>query len=142
MAKGRRTKQIGIAGISQIGTTDSGNACLLRVETIDGKELDLVFPARGATVFASRIMAAQAMAFGRPVDPPLTGETFTKDMPASLVAEHKAEPAPDNSLVLLTLRSGDANMVFGLPPALSAELRVDLEAAENTMTRNRSRMRN
>jgi hypothetical protein len=55
------------------------------------------------------------------------------------VAEHKAVPAPDNSLVLLTLRSGDANMIFGLPPALSADLRADLEAAENAMTRNRGR---
>ena len=142
MAKGRRTKQIGISGIARIGATDSGNACLVRVQTIDGKELDLVFPANGAAVFASRIMAAQAMAFGRPVDPPLTGETFTKDMPASLVAEHKAEPASDNSLVLLTLRSGDANMVFGLPPALSAELRADLEATEKAMAAGRKRTRN
>jgi hypothetical protein len=127
--------QVEIAGITEFGASDDGNVCFVRVESNDGKEMDLVFHVSGARVFADRIMAAQAAAFAGTAEASLTGGSSVSRKPAAamLVSDHSVVPSPDASLALVALVSGERTISVGLPHHLSVRLRADLEATEKRM---------
>ena len=141
----KKVRQIGIVGVKQVGATDSGDACIVRIDTMDGRDLNLVFPASGAPVLANRIMAAFAMAYGREAEPSLHGVTSTDGgldaMPAARVTEFAVTDSRDATFVKLMLQSGQEAVYFALLQDQSADLRQELEAAETRLADKRRRQR-